>query len=284
MLTSNESGIVTFQDVPVMQHTLNLAVDGYSPKQNIQLDIQEDAALTYEMEPSLYNISIFVKDSVSQLPIEGARIFIGTVSRKTDSNGKVNYNLYFGENPIEISHSQYGSKSDTLLTNNDDAAMVLLSRKVTDVSVKVQLDNSALGYADVTMGEQSKKTAFNGQISFSDVPTNVPIQYSVTYQEKLWLEETAEFYNDTLVSIELSSTALNDVSKHQIKVFPNPVKSELHLHGLSVPCNFTVSQINGVSLMNGSVKPNETIQLGKLKNGMYILSLGEEINIPFVKQ
>jgi hypothetical protein len=67
-------------------------------------------------------------------------------------------------------------------------------------------------------------------------------------------------------------------------VYPNPTQSTLQLNGLEEPRNYTIYTLQGRLVQTGLAHPGETLDVARLKSGMYLLNLETGERLKFVKE
>ena len=70
-------------------------------------------------------------------------------------------------------------------------------------------------------------------------------------------------------------TSLSKNKLHSILLYPNPVKEELVLKGISEKVTFRLHNVQGQLLKNGFISTQHPIQVNELPPGIYLLQLGE---------
>ena len=97
-----------------------------------------------------------------------------------------------------------------------------------------------------------------------------------------------EFNTDYQI-IEKNSTvtfdaalAVNFSGNEEIVLFPNPVKDEIILKGISKISPFEIFSIEGKLVKNGNFNPNNSIDVSTLNSGVYILKIKGK-NLKFTK-
>lgn len=89
--------------------------------------------------------------------------------------------------------------------------------------------------------------------------------------------------------VQLSSSALgvNDVELNHIKIFPNPVSTELFVETLQNNSPYTLTNFLGQVVKKGSLSSNQSIVVSDLENGVYFLTVEtKEVSktIKFIKK
>lgn len=80
---------------------------------------------------------------------------------------------------------------------------------------------------------------------------------------------------------KLSSVGVSEISKQNLKLFPNPCKEVLHIEGNTDELNYSIYSINGTLITNkqSNIDLNK-INTSHLNSGSYILKIGAQ-NFPF---
>jgi len=84
--------------------------------------------------------------------------------------------------------------------------------------------------------------------------------------------------NEVVLSADLIQGAEN------LSIFPNPSSNYLSISNLKKEHNFTIHDIFGKQLFEGSVSNNGYIDISDLSNGMYYLRLDNGTSVPFMKK
>ncbi len=77
--------------------------------------------------------------------------------------------------------------------------------------------------------------------------------------------------------------SVSDVEKSKIGIYPNPVKNELHVSGLSKSQNFEIFSIDGKNVMSGTFDHKKSISVSTLAKGVYMLRI-ENQTLKFIKK
>ncbi len=89
--------------------------------------------------------------------------------------------------------------------------------------------------------------------------------------------------------IEKNSTVILDpalatenVNKDKISLFPNPVKNELNIKGISKVSSYEIFAVDGKLVGKGEFKPSSKIDVSRLLPGIYLIKIGGK-NLKFIK-
>lgn len=86
------------------------------------------------------------------------------------------------------------------------------------------------------------------------------------------LYQSAVEWKDFTNIIEMT-TAVPTLLDAKISIYPNPVHETFSINGLTEPARVTLTDINGKQVVNRQVEVGETVQVGDLHNGMYIVRI-----------
>ena len=76
--------------------------------------------------------------------------------------------------------------------------------------------------------------------------------------------------------------ATDNVSKNQISLFPNPVKNELNVKGISKVTRYEIYAVDGKLVGKGEFKPSSKIEVSLLVPGIYLLQIDGK-HLKFIK-
>jgi aminopeptidase N len=114
----------------------------------------------------------------------------------------------------------------------------------------------------------------NNQYFVEPVPFPIAnIQFNYEYQV---LEKNSTVTKDLTLSVQ-------DVTKDQFALYPNPVKNELYLKGMDKSKDFKIYSAEGRLIKTGIYQLNKSINVSELIPGVYVFKI-EDRNIKFVKE
>lgn len=76
--------------------------------------------------------------------------------------------------------------------------------------------------------------------------------------------------------------ATDNVSKNQISLFPNPVKNELNVKGISKVTRYEIYAVDGKLVGKGEFIPSCKIEVSLLVPGIYLIKIRGK-NLKFIK-
>lgn len=88
---------------------------------------------------------------------------------------------------------------------------------------------------------------------------------------------------NSTVTKDTSILAVDDSSKDAVKIYPNPVKNQLSVSGISKDQNFEIFSIDGKLIKKGSISSGKPVDVTSLSKGVYIFKIDIQ-NLKFVKQ
>ena len=88
---------------------------------------------------------------------------------------------------------------------------------------------------------------------------------------------------NSTVTKDTSILAVESAEKELVKIFPNPVKNELSISGLTKEEKFEIYSLDGKLLKSGTYSSKENIQVSSLSKGVYLIKIGNQ-NLKFIKE
>ncbi len=82
---------------------------------------------------------------------------------------------------------------------------------------------------------------------------------------------------------DLGILAVNDASKNEIRIYPNPVKDLLSVDGISKDEAYEIFSVDGKLVKSGTLSSKNSIDINLLPKGVYLLKIAEK-NLKFIKQ
>lgn len=81
------------------------------------------------------------------------------------------------------------------------------------------------------------------------------------------------------VSIDDSTLSVNDVDSGEttVRVYPNPAVNSIQLTALKQPENYTILDVYGKKVLEGTVSGNEVINIEQLNKGIYFIQLKKKV-------
>ncbi|WP_332028394.1 M1 family aminopeptidase [Kaistella sp.] len=133
--------------------------------------------------------------------------------------------------------------------------------------VKVTGSNGETAF--LVLENTSNAQLFSKPLNFQVV--NVEFNY-----EKQIIEKNSTVAFDNALSTE-------SVSENEVMLFPNPVSDRLNMKGIKKTADFEIFSTDGKLIRKGQYSPSQTIDVSRLKVGVYILKINAK-SFKFVKE
>ena len=115
----------------------------------------------------------------------------------------------------------------------------------------------------------------NNQGFAEALPFNVAsVQFNYDYQ---MLTRGSTVTKDTGI------LAVSDASNNDLRIYPNPVKDQLSLDGISNNENYEIFSLDGKRVKSGTLSTKKAINVNALTKGVYILKIADK-NLKFIKE
>ncbi len=164
-----------------------------------------------------------------------------------------------------------------------DAPIVQASVTENDVTLSWDPIDNATGY----------KVLQNGVIIGSTSKTDTTIMdldpdvYNFAVVATTTIEGYRDSDNSALVPVQIDQTSIQNTSSINLRIYPNPASSELHVKGVEEINSYSIHTLDGKSINLSSNHPGGVIDISELERGIYILSVTTnkgKANQRFVKQ
>ena len=76
--------------------------------------------------------------------------------------------------------------------------------------------------------------------------------------------------------------AVNDTAKNVMRIYPNPVKDQLSIEGISKDEKYEIYSVDGKRVNNGTLSNGKSINVNALPKGVYLLKIADK-NLKFIK-
>jgi hypothetical protein len=67
------------------------------------------------------------------------------------------------------------------------------------------------------------------------------------------------------------TSGIESVERRKIRLYPNPVKESFRIEGLTTPTQVTITDVSGQTVLQQTVKSDESISVGHLPQGIYLV-------------
>ncbi|MBU4537965.1 MAG: T9SS type A sorting domain-containing protein [Weeksellaceae bacterium] len=88
---------------------------------------------------------------------------------------------------------------------------------------------------------------------------------------------------NSTVTKDTGFLAVNDSEKDAIKVYPNPVKDQLSVSGITKNQKYEIYSMDGKMIKTGTYSSDKTINVNSLTKGIYLLKIDSQ-NLKFIKE
>ncbi|AZI31842.1 M1 family aminopeptidase [Kaistella carnis] len=88
--------------------------------------------------------------------------------------------------------------------------------------------------------------------------------------------------NSTVIN-DTGILGVDDITKNELRIYPNPVKNELYVSGTTKDQPYQIISIEGRLVKSGVLASKQSLQLNDLPKGVYILKI-EDRNLKFIKE
>lgn len=148
-----------------------------------------------------------------------------------------------------------------------------------NISFEIKNQNqNVLENATITINNESKVTNQDGYAVFEGLAEG-EYNYSVSYEGSETVEGTINVTKDETVNVQITTTAISDLEKSNIEIYPNPAQNNLWVKCL-IGSEITVSNLEG-KIMKQIIANQElnTLNVALLKNGIYFMQIKQNDSI-----
>ncbi|MDQ0476372.1 M1 family aminopeptidase [Chryseobacterium sp. MDT2-18] len=85
------------------------------------------------------------------------------------------------------------------------------------------------------------------------------------------------------VTKDTSILSINDTAKNEIRIYPNPVKDQLSVAGITKDESYEIFSLDGKWVKSGILSSKKSIGVNALPKGVYLLKIAEK-NLKFIKE
>lgn len=85
------------------------------------------------------------------------------------------------------------------------------------------------------------------------------------------------------VTKDTSILAVNDAAKNEIRIYPNPVKDQLSVDGITKDESYEIFSVDGKLVKSGMLSAKNSVGVNTLPKGVYLLKIAEK-NLKFIKE
>lgn len=181
--TTNSKGSYSFSKAPTGADTVTVIASGFvSQTKAVKVSSSGSEILNFSMQPTTTSLSGTVTDSVTNTPIAGATVTIGSQSTTTSSAGSYSFSgISAGSYTIAVSANGYVSSTKKIQISAGQPQIVNFSLQPTGTTVSGTITdattNKPIPSAIVKLGQSTVTTSAQGGYSF---PNMSPGSYTIS--------------------------------------------------------------------------------------------------------
>ena len=226
----------------------------------------------------LVSANFIINNSEGEL-LSDAQIKIESIEVNTNNEGEASFRLLEGEYSVNISKPDYLNKVCTVNLSSDSIIYIELESSTGIVEFHIMDGDEFVTNALVTLNGVNKRPNSLGVVLFEDVDKNTYSRYSITVGGLEDISSIFMFQNDTIINIQLDTTAsLDKVKNDLLMIYPNPVDDFLTVEVESLFMNnYEIINIRGELVLLGTlIQGQNLIDVGSLMPGIYYFKVGPE--------
>jgi N-acetylgalactosamine-6-sulfatase len=286
--TTSDYGIVAF-DLPQDTYTVKVSKDGYITLEQ-SISVASDTTIALEMVAAKqYTLDLKVTNDSTLNSISDVQFTIDGESYTTDDQGEQSITIYEGSYDYSLSKTGYYTLNDSLEFYSDTLLSVTMVQEMYQMDIAVQnaqTDESIQG-ASFSIIDSIYQTDAEGNVSLI-LPSGY-YDYAVSMEGFQTLDEFINLSEDTLITIQLEIeqiSGLDNTRLSPIKLYPNPVKDELHITLTDIgDIKYDILNIWGQNLRTGIIQEGDnTINFNDVPSGMYTINLYSNQKLMISKQ
>ncbi|MBA3649334.1 MAG: T9SS type A sorting domain-containing protein [Chitinophagales bacterium] len=100
---------------------------------------------------------------------------------------------------------------------------------------------------------------------------------TMAVKDSFWVDYSYYYIDDVSVTIDSTVTAINPISKPDLKIYPNPATDQLHIEALNIHnAAITILNLFGQVVLQQEFSDNASIHISFLPKGMYLVNITDE--------
>ena len=139
-----------------------------------------------------------------------------------------------------------------------------------EMPLPIKVNGTGGQVAYLVLDHTANNQDFTNQINF-------PVSSVQFNYENQIIQKNSTVAKDTAI------LAVNDSGKDAVKVYPNPVKDQLSVAGITKSQKYEIYSLDGKMIKNGNYSSDKTIDVNSLSKGIYILKIDNQ-NLKFIKE
>lgn len=274
---TDTSGSIEFLDVPPGMVSIQVTKVGFDDLILPEIEVSRDTLFELWLLPKSNSVTVMVTDIYTTDPVQSASVYLGEQLGLTDYQGKVVFGAYAGETSLETSVARYASNSSQVNISSDTVLHIQLKRLLADARFVVKMDGSPLHNALVSVGAHNEYTSTIGQAFIPDLKTDTLYNYQVDYLEETLYMDSMVLKSDSTIRININTQDVpGPYNSSWIEIYPNPANGELHLGGLNGETSYSIYNVQGNILLQGTLKKQDAIDISTLREGIFFIHLSTE--------
>ncbi|BDD02347.1 MSCRAMM family protein [Persicobacter psychrovividus] len=278
---TDAEGKVSFDMLEAGDYQLMVSNEGFVDQTVDFSVVGTDVHLMVELMPiPTYSAMITVTDGTD--PIEGASVMIGEMSKMTDAEGKVSFNmLEAGDYQAKVSMEDYIDQTFvfTIVDKDVTQTVELVAVPKYSLTISVTDGTDAIEGAEVMLGDQTKTTDVDGNVEFPDLKAG---DYDVVVEAEGYIGSS---YSLKVVDQDVTHTftleaegALSAIDK-KIRLYPNPVQEQFVVQGLDADSQIVVYSVIGNKVDVAVIRTGSEAQISVsgLPAGAYLVNIDGQV-------
>lgn len=139
-----------------------------------------------------------------------------------------------------------------------------------EMPLPIKVNGTGGQVAYLVLDHTANNQNFTNQINF-------PVSSVQFNYENQIIQKNSTVTKDTAI------LAVNDSGKDGVKVYPNPVRDQLSVAGITKSQKYEIYSLDGKMIKNGNYSSDKTIDVNSLSKGIYILKIDNQ-NLKFIKE
>lgn len=276
---TTSAGLASFERTPAGINAIHVENEEFF--HSGEVEVLSDTTFVIYPNKKEYRLDIYVKDIFSQLPIIGAHITTGDITKETDIEGKLFMELSYGDYELIVSAPGYPNENALVMIKSDTTITIRLSPGSVELRFRVYHGLTPMNNVAVTLAGNTRTTNSLGLCTFSDL--NVATPYDVSFRRTAYkdIDTTITIFTNNTLDIQMElATGDSKTSYEKVDIYPNPFSNSLNINTPSPIHSLIISDVLGEVVFRSqwNAPGSISLDLSNLINGMYFISLEFENN------
>jgi aryl-phospho-beta-D-glucosidase BglC (GH1 family) len=209
-LNTSDDGKVTFTDIPVGYHDVQVSKRHYQKSNKKKVTIYSDTSQIIYLIKKIYSDTIKIVEFKSKDPLSGVNVYLDSIKKTTDLQGEVVFQIPFGTYNISTEKTGYQDLLNASHMLSSDTLWVLeLEKTHATLKFRISNDGQPVNEALVISAEDTITTNSLGIATFQTVPLNATYDYDVQKYGFESFNGTLSLNDDTTVNVELTKNLVD---------------------------------------------------------------------------